>query len=1036
MKKILSTLLVLVLTLSSFSTIYASEEQPYEYILPMEYTSIRQARNDLIVAYDTDGKCALYDMYGTKLLDGYDMISENFNFHGITYGKRGDTTDIINMQGTVLSSHNKKVLNLGDYVMVNLSDENNDGRPLHYYEGEFGVYDYMGNLRKTFNYDSFRKPKTWTDGISFAHGRLIFNENEKYGAFDDNFNVAIPPEFDRIFPFQSNWDRTIAIKNGKYGIIDSFGNTVADFIYDYIEPINRFSDYPTGYKVQKDGLYGALSADGTNLIKAFDGKEPFAIYNNYSLISVILRKLNSYGNYDNVYGVIDFDGNIIVPIENGHIKSISEGLIGVCKAYEQCGYYDWHGNPITDLKYDIISPFSDGLAFTYKSGEQTSDVINPDGEVVFRVNGDSGNGFEDGMAFIGDGKFVDTHGNVIVGDEKWITAEKFDCPFIQENMYIVYDADKDKYGLVKFKSKQSEPLWDYEYVDFENTKTFRSTENGYVFTLLDGTEIYLDKNGNVTDDAVGVSGYNIFYKDDIAILKDNNNKTIAEYSMDKHSFSDEEKYICVTSHESTNGCFRIYSKENGELLLDAKSKDFQNEYVYINDNDTFAFINSEKKYGIADIKGNIILKPEYDKILPMGNDFVVKKDGKQNILDYTGNLMIELETSETANKIEGTEKYTMINGKSVKILDENYKLIHNFGEGYTGAITPCGIILLRNQSKNTMYAAKKNGEIIIPEKEHEIAYLQDGLFEVSDSNSRSLYNIEGKRIASAYMGLPRIGDNGLIGISQDGFEGYIDKNGIARITLPNGYYVHGAFSEGVAPVVKNIVYSRYGEVSYINEQGEIVIESNDKTWCSGGDFRNGLFSVGTILGKAGPQAQLLVRCLYDTPSDWAKETIDNAVKSGLVNEQQQKRYRRNITREDFCEIAYNLPKIKNACEQLTGVVDNFTDTDNEKILQLCALGIINGVGDNKFSPDTYITREESATILERIMNKTIDNISMTTDYIMFDDDNEISDWAKNSIQVVAHFGIIQGVGDNKIAPKETYTTEQAIATIFRVFNYR
>lgn len=62
MKKILSTLLVLVLTLSSFSTIYASEEQPYEYILPMEYTSIRQARNDLIVAYDTDGKCALYDM--------------------------------------------------------------------------------------------------------------------------------------------------------------------------------------------------------------------------------------------------------------------------------------------------------------------------------------------------------------------------------------------------------------------------------------------------------------------------------------------------------------------------------------------------------------------------------------------------------------------------------------------------------------------------------------------------------------------------------------------------------------------------------------------------------------------------------------------------------------------------------------------------------------------------------------------------------------------------------------------------------------
>ncbi len=1036
MKKLLSTLLVLALGLSGFSTIYASEEQPYEYILPMKYTSIRQARNDLIVAYDTDGKCALFNMYGTKLLDGYDMIDERFNFHGITLGKRGDITDIINMQGTVLSSFEQRVIDLSEYVIVNLSDVNNDGRPLHYYEGEFGVYDYMGNLRKTFNYDSFRTPKTWADGISFAHGRLIFNENEKYGAYDDDFNVAIPPEFDRIFPFQSNWDRTVAIKNGKYGIIDSFGNTIADFIYDYIEPINMFSDCPTGYKVKKDGLYGALSADGTKLIKTFDEKEPFAIYNNYSLISVIIRKLNSYGNYDNVYGVIDFDGNIIVPIENAHIKSISEGLIGVCKAYEQCGYYDWYGNPVTDMEYSIISPFSDGFAFTYKSGEQTSDVINPNGEIVFRVNGDSGNGFEDGIAFIGEGKFVDTQGNVIVGDVNWISAKKFDCPFIQENMYIVQNLSEGKYGLIKLKNKQTEPLWDYEYVDFENTKTFKNLENGYVFTLLDGTEIYLDINGNVTDDAVGVSGYNVFYKDDIAILKDNNNKTIAEYSSGNHYFSDIEKYICVTSYEKADGYFRIYSKENGELLLDANAKDFQKDYIYINNEGAFAFFGSDKKYGVADIKGNIIINPIYDNVYSLGDDFAAEIDGKQSIFDSYGNLIKELEPSEVAYKFAASEKYTLINGKNVKLLDENYNLIHDFGEGKTGFIPCDGVVVLRNQSKNTMYAAKENGEIIIPEKEYEIDYLKDGLFEVSDGITRNLYNTEGKLIASAYNGDPQIGDNGLIGISQEGFEGFIDKNGIARLTLPQGYYVHGAFNNGIAPIVKNIIYSRLGEVSYINEQGEIVLAPNDRTWCSGGDFRNGLFSVGTNLGKAGPQARLLVRCLYDTPSDWAKETVDNAVKASLVNEQQRKRYRRDITREDFCEIAYNLPKIKNACEQLTGVVDNFTDTDNEKILQLCALGIINGVGNNKFSPDTYITREESATILERIMNKTMDNMSMTTDYIIFDDDNEISDWARNSIQVMAHFGIMQGVGDNKFAPKETYTTEQAIATIFRVFNYK
>ena len=54
-------------------------------------------------------------------------------------------------------------------------------------------------------------------------------------------------------------------------------------------------------------------------------------------------------------------------------------------------------------------------------------------------------------------------------------------------------------------------------------------------------------------------------------------------------------------------------------------------------------------------------------------------------------------------------------------------------------------------------------------------------------------------------------------------------------------------------------------------------------------------------------------------------------------------------------------------------------------------------------------------------------------YFNFDDEAIISDWASNSIQVMCNMGVMNGVGDNKFAPQDTYTTEQAIATIVRVY---
>ena len=56
-----------------------------------------------------------------------------------------------------------------------------------------------------------------------------------------------------------------------------------------------------------------------------------------------------------------------------------------------------------------------------------------------------------------------------------------------------------------------------------------------------------------------------------------------------------------------------------------------------------------------------------------------------------------------------------------------------------------------------------------------------------------------------------------------------------------------------------------------------------------------------------------------------------------------------------------------------------------------------------------------------------------TQYITFVDSADISDWAMCSIQTIYKLGIMQGVGNNNFAPKDNYTTEQAIVTLVRVY---
>lgn len=168
------------------------------------------------------------------------------------------------------------------------------------------------------------------------------------------------------------------------------------------------------------------------------------------------------------------------------------------------------------------------------------------------------------------------------------------------------------------------------------------------------------------------------------------------------------------------------------------------------------------------------------------------------------------------------------------------------------------------------------------------------------------------------------------------------------------------------------------------------------------------------------------------PSDWAADYIVKAENIGLLRNVSGLVYKENITREKFCELIYDFIMITQQGITTPEYKNHFTDTENEKVVVLNAAEIIYGKSSEEFAPNDLLTREEAATIIVRMINKVMP-MPVTEMYFDYDDGSDISEWASNSVQVMSNLGFMNGVGENKFAPKDNYTAEQSITTLIRMY---
>jgi len=169
----------------------------------------------------------------------------------------------------------------------------------------------------------------------------------------------------------------------------------------------------------------------------------------------------------------------------------------------------------------------------------------------------------------------------------------------------------------------------------------------------------------------------------------------------------------------------------------------------------------------------------------------------------------------------------------------------------------------------------------------------------------------------------------------------------------------------------------------------------------------------------------------DTPSSWATDRVNEAIAENLVPFNLQSNYLQAITRAEFCALAVALYEALKG--EITGRT-TFTDTNDVNVEKAAYIGVVSGVGDNKFDPDGILNREQAAVMLTRLANSIGIPLSRRP-LEFFNDISEISPWAVESIESIVNAGIMSGFGDGIFAPLHPYTREQSIVTIMQLRSF-
>lgn len=294
------------------------------FILPPEFEDIGTFVEGLAFVESKEGY-QFYQLDGTLAFS--EMFDEAFSFHnGLALVKKGNKSGYITQDGSF-------------FIAVN------EGTIRHFFDTLF-----IHELRNEAN-------------LLYPSGTYLYEEG-----------------FDQIGVLENN--RAIVTKNNKYGYIDSSGAVVIPIQYSPFPNYSQFAQFSNNHAIYKQGdNFAMINQDGKRVLPALfkgigkygelipitkggkwgytDDKVRLKIQYQYDYAHPFNEGI-AIVELDGLHGVIDLDGNEVLPIEFESIKQLNHDLLLV-KSPEGFALYSTKGVEMNEVRFSRLNEISSDL---------------------------------------------------------------------------------------------------------------------------------------------------------------------------------------------------------------------------------------------------------------------------------------------------------------------------------------------------------------------------------------------------------------------------------------------------------------------------------------------------------------------------------------------------------------------------------------------------------------------------------------------------------------------------------------------------
>lgn len=518
----------------------------------------------------------------------------------------------------------------------------------------FSAFTFIAIFIYNKNPDGFQKAYTFKDDAA------LIQINDKFGYINTSGEYLIRPKYEDGTSFNNGM--ALVKKDGFWGGIDKFGNTLMDFNFTEITKDNTLN--PNSYIVKKNDKVGLIfnnkitiepifthitNGPNVDLVRVNDGNKcGLMTYDGEIILEPIFHDIHS--NYDsdiisvmieNYYVAFDLKTKKFFPQKSEKPFIFNSDISKIVKK-NKMGFIDSNQNIIVEPRFDNLLPLTpdniaaakidDKWGFINKSGEL---IIEPQYQEV--VYSSIYAGFSGPLTILAkkDNKWgvIDSNGTILVN-----ATHNFATPLTSE--LIGVSTDGSSWGVI---TKHGKLVANFNYSNLYPRGPDSIHANHH------GKEVLISKNGV------------LFKNEKYTTVEQFNNNFLVKKDGKFGCVSSDNKKILETNYEDLS-FYPDYIFSTLDYNLNYFHELFMNNFLY-------AKINNN--YGVYDINGKVILEPKYSNIKYLNKDtFAVMENNLWGIINTSGKILVKPKFDEISEfngdlipvKMQEKWHYVNING--------------------------------------------------------------------------------------------------------------------------------------------------------------------------------------------------------------------------------------------------------------------------------------------------------------------------------------------------------------------------------------